>query len=540
MSNTEQNNTYGQSVEAKNFINGEEVQAHSSQNLITSKNPSDLSDTVGTAPLSRSEEVDGAIKAAQAQKKKWRETPAPVRANYIGKLGRLLSEQKDYLAYIITREIGKTFKEAQGEVQEAIDTCQFFQSEGRRLYGQTVPSEMRQKELYTFRRPYGVVAMITPSNFPLAVPSWKAIPALVTGNTVVWKTAPEAPIIGYLFAKLMHMAGIPKGVFNVIHGDGKTGEILLEGVNQNLIDKVSFTGSTRVGRIVGETCGRNLQIPSLELGGKNPLIVMEDAALDQAVEGAFWAAYGTGGQRCTSAGNIILHDEIYDAFKSKFLKKLEDIKIGNPLKHKDVLFGPMIAEHYQNNYFDHFSRETQSKLIFGCPEPATAQNKPKNFVGDPKDGYYVWPSLWDEVKIDHWIAQNEVFGPTVSLIRVQSIDEAIEVANGTIYGLSSAIYTNNRRYAHRFRNEIEAGMSSVNNSTTGAEAHLPFGGVKASGNGTRESGIWVLDAYTQWQAVNDDLADKLQLAQMDTEGIDEKADIQVSLEKYCGSLDRLR
>lgn len=512
---------YGKTLHGHNIIAGKDTDA---KERFASRNPSDIQDIVGTFPVSREKEIVDALKTARSAFPAWKNTPAPIRATIIGKLGELVTKHKDTLSKLITREMGKTLKEASGSVQEVIDTCHFFQSEGRRLYGMTVPSEMRNKELFTYRKPYGVVAIITPSNFPIAVASWKAIPALLTGNTVVWKTPPEAPAIAYVFAKLFQEAGLPDGVLNVIHGDGQTGSILVDQVNHGFIQKVSFTGSTRVGKIIGEICGKNLQTPSLELGGKNPLVVMEDANLDLALEGALWASFGTAGQRCTSAGNIILHKKIAGDFTKRFLEKAKRIKIGNPYLDPTVLYGPMIEEHYLTHFLQHFEKAQSdgANLLYGNGR-ITGDNKPPNFSGDVRQGFYVWPTIWNNVNIKQWIAQNEVFGPAVSIIEVSGIDEAIEVANGTPYGLSSAIYTNNRMYAYQFKSNIESGMCSINNSTTGAEAHLPFGGFKSSGNGTRESGVWVVDAYTQWQAVNDELSGKLQLAQMDTETVDQKA-----------------
>jgi aldehyde dehydrogenase (NAD+) len=511
------NATHLQTLKASHIIDGKEI-FHSDAKVCQSHNPSMTQDVVTVTPSGTQDDIDQALKAAQGMRKKWKDTPAPIRAQIIGKLGELVTKHKDDLAAFMTREMGKTFKESQGEVQEVIDTCHFFQSEGRRLYGQTVPSEMRNKELFTYRRPYGVVAMITPSNFPIAVASWKAIPAILCGNTVVWKTPPEAPGIAYLFTKLWQQAGLPDGVLNVVHGDGQTGQWLMDEVDTGRIQKVSFTGSTRVGKRIGEICGRNLQVPSLELGGKNPLIVMDDANLDLALEGALWGSFGTAGQRCTSTGNIILHKDIAEKFTQAFLEKAKNIHIGNPNEDRDVLYGPMIDQHYLDHFLAHFEQAQQggATKLYGHGR-ITAENKPESFKADPASGYYVWPTIWADVTIDQWVAQNEVFGPAVSLITVGSLDEAIEVANGTEYGLSSAIYTNSRMNAYQFKENIQAGMSGINNSTTGAEAHLPFGGVKGSGNGTRESGIWVIDAFTQWHAVNDELSGKLQLAQMDTE-----------------------
>jgi aldehyde dehydrogenase (NAD+) len=309
-------------------------------------------------------------------------------------------------------------------------------------------------------------------------------------------------------------------VVNVIHGTGGggAGEAILEMVDRGLIQKVSFTGSTEVGRKIGEVCGRNLQIPSLELGGKNPLVVLRDADLDLAVEGALFSGFGTAGQRCTSLGNLIVDRPVAEEVKKRLLAKLGEIKIGNPAAGDGMLYGPLIGERFYRRFMEHYAmgRESGAKLLT-TEGRITAANKPASFIGDPDHGYYVFPAVWDGVRIESKIAQTEVFGPTINLITVDGLDEAIKAANGTPYGLSSACYTNDARAILRFKTEIKAGMTSINNSTSGAEAHLPFGGCGWSGNGTRESGVWVLDAYTRWHAVNEDMAGKLQLAQIDVD-----------------------
>ncbi len=484
-----------------------------------SRNSSNLSDVVGEFPIATPDQLREACRAAQAAFLKWGKTPAPIRGEVIGNIGRAITREKETLSRLLSREMGKTLKEARGDVQEAIDTCYFFQSEGRRLYGQTVPSEMRNKELTTYRRPIGVVGIITAGNFPVAVPSWKIIPALLTGNTIVWKPSEDAPATSYAFAKLLEEGGLPDGVLNVVFGlgGGSTGEWLVDLMDEKLLNKFAFTGSTAVGRRIGEIAGRNLMHPTLELGGKNPLVVMRDADLENALSGALWASFGTGGQRCTSAGNIILDAPIYDAFKTQFLERVKEVKIGNPLEHEDVLYGPFINERLYQTWLTHYDwgKADGATLLHGTGR--ITQDAPfAGFVGDPSAAFYGSPTVW-EARRGMKIFQTEIFGPTINLVRVDGIDEALETANAVEYGLSSAIYTNNRQWAHSFKDGIQAGMTSINNSTTGAEAHMPFGGIKGSGNGTRESGIWVLDGYTYWHGVNDDVSGKLQLAQMDTE-----------------------
>ena len=494
-----------------------------------SRNSSNLEDILGEVPNATREQVRLACQTARDAAAEWRRTPAPIRGEIIGNIGAAIAREKEALSHLVTREMGKTLKEARGDVQEAIDTCHFFQSEGRRLYGQTVPSEMRNKELMTYRRPLGVAAIITAGNFPIAVPSWKIIPALVTGNTIVWKPSEDCPAASYAFAKLMEEAGLPAGVLNVVFGGGKdgAGQFLVEMLDEGLLNKIAFTGSTAVGRQIGAAAGRNLIHPTLELGGKNPLVVMRDADLDNALSGALWSAFGTGGQRCTSAGNILIDAPVYAEFKKRFVAMAREVAIGDPLKHPGVLYGPFINERFFRTWEQHYEwgKADGAKLLYGKGR-ITRTSKPKGFKGDPEAGFYGWPTIW-EAKRGMKIFQTEVFGPTINLVKVNGIDEAIETANSVDYGLSSAIYTNNRDWAYQFKDRIQAGMTSINNSTTGAEAHLPFGGVKGSGNGTRESGIWVLESYTYWQAVNDDVSGKLQLAQMDTGYIAPKPAVDV-------------
>jgi len=510
----------GKSLIGFNWVGGRELEGDKA--LFEARSAVDSRDLVGMFPESGPKDIERAVKAARDAYEPWRNTPAPIRGAIVGRIGRILEDNKEKLARIITREIGKTPREALGEVQEAIDTCQFFQSEGRRLYGQTVPSEMKRKELFTYRRPLGVVGMITAGNFPMAVPSWKIIPAILCGNTVVWKPSEDAPTIAYLFMRAMIDAGLPPGVVNTVNGRGANGagQYMIEGIDKGHFQKFSFTGSTAVGRLIGEACGRQLQIPSLELGGKNPMIVMEDADLENAVNGALWAAYGTAGQRCTSLGNLILHKPIADKFKAMFLEAMQNkLLMGNPMEHgDDLVYGPMMNARFGERFLEHFEhgRKDGATLLSGGAKWDEA-NRDARVLGHIGHGTYMQPALWDNVTKDSWLFQNETFGPTVNLVTVHDFEEAMACANGTPYGLSSSLYTENRQWVETFKNNITAGMSSINNSTTGAEAHLPFGGNGWSGNGTRESGIWVVDAYTKWHAINEDASGRLQLAQIETD-----------------------
>lgn len=484
------------------------------------RNPANRDDLVTVAPLSTAAEVHEACEKARAAQVEWARVPAPGRAQVIARLRELLASQKETLSRFVSREVGKPLREARGSVQEAIDTAEFFLSEGRRLYGQTVPSELPDKELFTYRRPLGVVGIITAGNFPIAVPSWKLIPALLCGNAAVWKPSDDAPGTAALFAELWRRAGLPAGVLSVLHGRGaeSAGEFLVNEVDAGTLDKISFTGSSAVGRKIGEICGRNLQVPSLELGGKNPLVILADADLELAIEGALWASFGTAGQRCTSCGNVIVDKRVMKEVKEQLVRRAQLLTIGDPLDEK-VDYGPFINQRFAERWLGQRVEglDDGAELVLDG-QRITAENAPKSFRGDPQKGLFGGPRIFARVTPEMRVFQEECFGPTVNLVEVDGLDHAIEVANATRYGLSSALYTRDARAMLRFKERITAGMTSINNSTTGAEAHLPFGGNGWSGNGTRESGIWVLDSYTRWQAVNVDLSGKLQKAQIDLEG----------------------
>ena len=523
----EANNPNGSpKVRGYNIINGN-LTLSSDGATYESTNPAWLEDCLGEFPLSTKSDVHEALAAARAAFPGWSATPAPTRGQVIGNMGRLLMEHKDDLVRLQAREIGKTLKECGGEIQEAIDTCLFFQSEGRRLYGQTVNSELPDKELFTYRRPLGVCGIINACNFPSAVPFWKMIPAIMCGNTCVWKSPQDSPLLSFALARVMHEAGLPNGVINLIHGKGSgAGQDLVDSADLGMVDKISFTGSTSVGKMIGETCGRNLVSASLELGGKNPLVIMPSANMENAVEGAYWAGFGTAGQRCTSLGNLIIHEDIYDEFVERFMEKVKSTVVGDSMRHDGVLYGSMLSEKYAVDFLKGIDmcEDSGATKIWGEGR-ITNNNKPDNFHGDASEGVYMWPHVYVDVTEDMECFHEEIFGPAVTIVKARDFDHALHLANASPYGLSSAIYTNDRLEAYRYKTGIKAGMTGINNSTTGAEAHLPFGGVKGSGNGTRESGIWVIEAYSYWHAVNDELSGKLQLAQMDVDEIEmEEAD----------------
>lgn len=492
----------------------------SSSETFVSTNPANISDELGVFGCATREQVRKACERSREAFAAWRRVPAPVRAGIIANFGRLLETNKEALSRVLTREMGKPIREARGDVQEAIDTCNFFVSEGRRLYGMTVPSEMPDKELYTYRRPVGVFACITAGNFPVAVPSWYFVPALVAGNTCVWKPSEDTPLTSYYFAQLLYKAGCPQDVFQVLFGRGadSTGAWLIDAINDGAINKFGFTGSSDVGRTIGEICGRNLMTPCLELGGKNPLVVMEDANVDLAVDGALWAGFGTAGQRCTSLGNLILHHSLHDTFCDALVRRVNQLVIGDPMD-EGIAYGPMISEKFLQNHLRHLETliAPHHTLLTTANGRITGKHAwPQWRGGSPDAGWFCAPTIVAGVTPSDAIYSTETFGPLFNVMTCRDLDDAIALANGTGYGLSSAIYTQNPSYVHRWKEEITAGMTSINNSTTGAEAHLPFGGNGKSGNGARQSGVWVLDQFTRWQAVNWDLSGALQRAQMDT------------------------
>jgi aldehyde dehydrogenase (NAD+) len=484
---------------------------------VEDRNPARLDDLVGTVALGDAGTFVAAARAAKAAQPAWADVPAPIRGRAIAHIGRVVEANAESLARLVTREIGKPYAEALGEVREIVDTCDFFLGEGRRLYGQTVPSEMPDKALFTFRNPVGVVATITAGNFPVAVPAWYLVPALLCGNAVVWKPADYSPACGQaLFDLFVRGGGLPDGVLNLVMADGEaTFAGLSDALAAGLVDKVGFTGSTAVGSKIGELTGRHLQSACLELGGKNPMVVTPSADLDLAAEAALFSGFGTAGQRCTSLGTVIVHESVHDDFLARFDKLTRQAGIGDP--SEGVVFGPMLDPKFGERFEDYLSWIQPHHEVLGSSATGriTADNPREGFVGDPNAGVFYHPTIVDGVHEDDAIFLNETFGPLVGVTTYRDLDDAIRLANLPGYGLSSSIYTTDANDAFRFRRGISAGMVSVNNSTSGAEAHLPFGGNGKSGNGSRQSGMWVLDQFTRWQAVNWDYSGHLQKAQMD-------------------------
>jgi aldehyde dehydrogenase (NAD+) len=468
---------------------------------VPSTNPARLDEVVGEVSFGDASTFVRAAESAKKAQESWAAIPAPIRGRAIAHIGRLVEDNAEALARLVTAEIGKPYGEALGEVREIIDTCDFFLGEGRRLYGQTVPSEMPDKQLFTFRRPVGTVTVITAGNFPVAVPSWYIVPALLAGNTVVWKPAEYSAVSSAAFHELfVRGGGLPDGVFNVVHADGAA---TFSGLEQSL----------ETGREIGGLTGRCLQTACLELGGKNPLIITPSADLDLAVEGALLSGFGTAGQRCTSLGTVIVHESVHDRFVTRFNAAVAQAKVGNPTQ--DVLMGPMMDSKFADRYEEFLGWIQPHHTVQAAYGKITNDNPRDGFIGDPSTGLYYHPVVVDGVRPGDRIFMEETFGPIVGVTSYQSLNEAIELANAPGYGLSSSIYTTDPKDAFTFRDKISAGMVSINNSTSGAEAHLPFGGNGKSGNGSRQSGVWVLDQFTRWQAVNWDYSGRLQKAQMD-------------------------
>lgn len=487
-----------------NFIAGEWRQAKSGQ-VFEDRNPARWDEVIGLFPSSGAEDVAEAVAAARAALPAWRRTPAPRRGELALRAAELLIQRKEELARLMTREMGKVLAETRGDVQEAIDTALYAVGEGRRLFAPSVPSELPDKVCLTLRQPVGVCGLITPWNFPIAVPSWKLFPALLAGNTVVFKPASDTPASAAKLVEILAEAGVPPGVVNLVFGAGpQAGEALLAHPEVALI---SFTGSSEVGRHIGQVCGQALKRCSLELGGKNAQIVMEDADLNLAVDGALWGAFGTTGQRCTATSRLIVHQAVYQEFLDRFLERTRRLRLGAGLRPETDM-GPLINER-QREKVDRYVKiglQEGARLLLGGHIYQE---------GDCARGWFYVPTIFTEVTPQMTIAKEEIFGPVVAIMKVASLEEAIEVHNATGYGLSSSIYTREVSRVFRAVPEIEAGITYVNSPTIGAEAHLPFGGVKNSGNGHREGGWTAYDIFTEWKTVYVDYSGRLQKATID-------------------------
>src|SRR6187399_1274255 len=464
-------------------------------------------EALGSFPRSAAADVDRAVEAAKAAFEEWRLVPAPERGNVLFRFARLLEEQKDELTELMSREMGKVLAEAGGDVQEAIDMSVYMAGEGRRMFGHTTPSELRDKFQMSVRMPVGVVGAITPWNFPIAIPAWKLAPALVAGNTVVLKPAEDTPLLAERFIGLLGEAGLPEGAVNLVHGFGEeAGERL---VRHPDVPIITFTGSRETGIAVTKAGADGLKHVHLELGGKNGIIVMDDADLELAVEGILWSAFGTSGQRCTAASRVIVHEAVYGELQTRLVAATERLRLGvgwDP--ETDV--GPVINREALDKIHSYtgIGSDEGAKLLTGG-EQATE--------GDLGKGFFYRPTIFADVDPQMRIAQEEIFGPTTALIPVEDVDEAIRVSNGIEFGLSSSIFTRDVNAAFRAMRDLEAGITYINAGTIGAEVHLPFGGTKHTGNGHREAGQAALDVFTEWKSIYVDYSGKLQRAQIDTE-----------------------
>src|SRR5437660_7427229 len=474
----------------QNFIGGEWCNSRGSETF-ASTNPAHTSEVIGRYQRSTAADIEDAIEAAVKAQPGWAAIPAPERGEILLRTALLLEQQKEELAALMTREMGKILKETRGDVQTAIDVAKYIAGEGRRAEGETVPSAIPNKFNMTVRQPVGIVGIITPWNFPMAIPAWKTFPALQAGNAVILKPASDTPLLSLKLAEVLHKAGLPAGVLNVVTGPGGSlGDVLVSHPNVNMI---SLTGSTEAGRHVAEICGRDLRRCALELGGKNAVIVLEDADLDLAVESVSWGAFGTTGQRCTATSRVIVHKAIQQAFTGRLVAAAEKLRIGNGLDEK-IDMGPLVNKGRVQavDEYTQVGKQEGAKLLTG--------GAPLNH-GDYSEGAFYTPTIFSDVSPDMRIAREEVFGPFVSILPVASYEEAVQMANATEYGLSTSIFTNDLRTTFCAMREIESGLIYFNAPTTGAEIHMPFGGVKASGNGHRELGTHAVEEFSETKSI---------------------------------------
>lgn len=487
----------------QNFIGGEWVNASDGATFEV-HDPAN-GELLGTFPESTREDVDRAVKAARSAYDSWRLMPAPHRGEILFRAAEIMVERKEDLAREMTREMGKVVAETRGDVQEAIDMLYYMAGEGRRLFGEVVPSELNDKMAFSMRIPVGVVGAITPWNFPIAIPSWKIAPALICGNTIVFKPAEDTPIMSLRLLEILTEAGLPKGVLNVVFGHGAVAGDAI--ANHEDVDLITFTGSTATGKLISQAAAKDLKRVSCELGGKNVIIVMDDADIDLAVEGIVWSAFGTSGQRCTAASRIVVHEKVYDTIAERVVAAAKALKLGHGLDD-DTDVGPVINQKAIDKISSYRAiGEADGATLLCGGERATD--------GDLADGFFYKPTVWGDVKPSARIAQEEIFGPVTALIKVKNFDEAVAVANGVEYGLSSSIFTADVNLAFKAMRDLYTGITYINAGTIGAEIQLPFGGTKGTGNGHRDAGTAALDVYTEWKACYIDFSGKLQKAQID-------------------------
>ncbi|MBU6364950.1 MAG: aldehyde dehydrogenase family protein [Gemmatimonadetes bacterium] len=488
----------------QNFIGGRWV-APSTGEYFENRNPAQHTDLIGRFPASGVADVEAAVASAVRGFARWKATPAPARGDVLRRVGDLLAARKEELADLMTREMGKPLAETRGDVQEGIDTAYYAATEGRRLFGHTVPSELANKWAMTMRRPIGVCGLITPFNFPLAIPTWKAFPALLCGNAVILKPAEDVPHTATVLVEILLEAGLPPEVIQLVHGMGEVvGKALVEHPD---VPVISFTGSTETGRLVGETCGRMHKRLSLEMGGKNAQIVLDDADLDLALDGVLWGAFGTTGQRCTATSRLILQDGIHDAFIERLVARAAQLRLGDG-RAAGTDVGPLVNAAARE--------KVEQYVAVGLAEGAVLRLGGARAVGGALDqGHFFQPTIFTGVAPGSRLEQEEIFGPVLSVVRVRTAEEAFTVNNGVRYGLSSSVYTRDVNVAFRALQQLDNGITYVNAPTIGAEAHLPFGGVKQTGNGHREGGWEVYEFYSETKVGYVDYSGALQRAQID-------------------------
>lgn len=488
----------------KNFIGGQWV-APRTGTYFQNRNPADIADVIGRFPDSGPADIADAVRSAQGGFDRWSRTPAPLRGDVLRRVGDLLVARKDEIADAMTREMGKVLAETRGDVQEGIDTAYYAATEGRRLYGRTVPSELRRKWAMSIRRPIGVCGLITPFNFPMAIPTWKAFPALLCGNSIILKPSEDVPHTAHLLVEILLEAGLPPEVVQLVHGGDAAGRAL---VNHPAVPVISFTGSTATGSAIGEVCGRMHKRLSLEMGGKNAMIVMDDADLGLALDGVLWGAFGTTGQRCTATSRLIVHRKVHDRFVADLVDAAKAMRLGDGRDARTEV-GPLIHEAARGKVESYLDPSVlrDAEIACGGTRPREARLR---------DGYFFRPTVVTNVRPGSRLATEEIFGPVLSVIRVNSFDQAVKVNNEVRYGLSSSIYTNDINLGFRAMEELQNGITYVNAPTIGAEAHLPFGGVKQTGNGHREGGWEVYDFYAETKVCYVDYSGVLQRAQIDT------------------------
>jgi alpha-ketoglutaric semialdehyde dehydrogenase len=491
-----------------NYIDGAWVPSVSGS-VFEDRNPANTDDVVGVFQKSDAADVARAIDAARRAYDRWRLVPAPKRAELLFRAAQLLADRKEALARDMTREMGKVLDETRGDVQEAIDMTFFMAGEGRRQYGQTVPSELRDKFAMSVRQPVGVSAIITPWNFPMAIPSWKIIPALVCGNTVVFKPATLTPLSALHFVRILDEAGIPPGVVNLVTGGG--GDVGNAMILSDTVRVVSFTGSTDVGRTVSQQAAPSFKKVHLELGGKNVILIMDDANLELAVDGCLWGGFGTTGQRCTAASRVVVHEKVYKKFLEQFVARAKTLRVGDGLDPRTEM-GPLVSDGQLKTVMQYVELGQQEGATLACGGHRLTS-------GALASGFFHEPTVFADVAPSMRIAQEEIFGPVVSVIPCRSLDDAVAIGNGVQYGLSASIYTQDINRAFAAMRDMYTGIFYVNAPTIGAEVHLPFGGTKATGNGHREAGTAALDVFSEWKSIYVDFSGRLQRAQIDTAAV---------------------